>query len=347
MKNLFGKNIVISTVIFLALLLLINISSIEAITIKQVRVAALGHNDTNTIQFPIFISEGLAPLAIRTLTSSYDPKAKIVRGIGTLFTKPPSLNLDSKINLATLFTKSLQAEAKVLGIPLAASEPPAEMWTVSGNLTDIYLETSQASAKGWIMFWGFMDLALEIEAPDGTADKRRYRVHTYQATPPGSPLDLTGKQEAALAIFLVEGAQEVLSRLNREFFKAPASPDIEKKVEKLAASGVKKNEAELHLAGLSGTSRAVSVLLSLLPKEKDHTWRCLVINALGRAGALEAVNLLSERYAQEEELCRWYTLKAWDDIGTEQALALIKEKGPKDNYGSVMILAARILGTLQ
>jgi hypothetical protein len=324
---------------------LVDLVPAHAGTIKQVRIAeeGYGHHETNTISSPIFDAIGLMPLAIGKLTGSYDPKKNIVRGRGNLFTKGPTLKLDTKLALGEVLAESMRAEAKAMGLSLAAADAAGDAWRVSGDLKDIYIETWQMTGYGNILFYGFMDVALEIQGPQGAAESRRYRVHGFFEEG-GMGFSRTGKSEAALATLVVTGSQEILSRLNREFLKAKSSPDVNAKVARLKAPGLENQEAALHMVGLAGAAGAEAALLALLPAEKDSDGRVLVINALGNMGAAGSVPTLTERYSKEDEQGRWYTLKALDYIGGEVAAAFIEEKGPKDEEYSVKALAARILG---
>ncbi len=314
-------------------------------TIKQVRIAeeGYGHHEDNTIKSPIFDATGVAPLTIGTLTSSYDPKEKIVRGRGNIFTKGPTLKLDQKIALGELLAESMRAEAKAMGLPLAAEDAAGDCWKVSGDLKDIYIESWQITGFGNILFYGFADVTLDVQGPGGVAESRHYRIHGFHEEG-GGGFSRTGASEAALATLIVNGSQELLGRLNREFVKAKSAPDVESKVAKLEAPGLEDQAADLRVIGLARPAGAETALLALLPKEDDSDGRILVLNALASIGSPETVAPLIERYGQEDEQGRWYTLKALDYIGGEAAMALIEEKGPKDDEYSVKSLAGRILG---
>jgi hypothetical protein len=333
--------------VLLAAVLLVPASPAHAVgTIKQVRIAeeGYGHHDSNTIKAPIFDATGVASLAIGTLTSSYDAKEKIVRGRGNIFTKGPTLKLDKKIALGELLAESMRTEAKAMGLPLAAADAAGDCWKVSGDLKDIYIESWQMTGYGNILFYGFADVTLEVQGPGGVAESRHYRIHGYHEEP-GGGFSRTGKSEAALATLIVNGSQELLGRLNREFIKAKSAPDAEAQLAKLEAPGLEDQAADLRVIGLARPAGAETALLALLPKEDDSDGRILVLNALASIGSPDTVAPLVERYGQEDEQGRWYTLKALDYIGGEAGMALIQEKGPKDDEYSVKALAARILGT--
>jgi hypothetical protein len=67
---------------------------------------------------------------------------------------------------------------------------------------------------------------------------------------------------------------------------------------------------------------------------------------VGRLGAPEAVSVLADWYrSEEDEDCRWSTIKALDYIGGEQALAVIRDEGVDDDHEAIERLAKRILGS--
>ena len=314
-----------------------------ASTISAISLSQDGHNETNTISQTVFDGTGVTSLSIETINASYRRDTKIIRGLGNLFTKGPSFDLDKNLDLGAVLAESMSAEAKAMGLPLAAEDAAARSWQVSGELKDVYIECWQITGMGSILFYGFMDVALQVHSPDGATENRHYRVHDFSEGHSGA-FSRTGASKAALASLIVTGSQEILCRLNREFLKAKSSPDIDKKVALLKVPDIAKQQADLHLVGLSGAAGADAALLGLLPAETSSDGRALIINALARLGAPAAVPALIQRYDKEDEQGRWYTLKAMDYIGGDAAAALIAGKGPQDEVYSVKALAARIQG---
>jgi hypothetical protein len=312
-------------------------------TISAISLSQDGHNETNTISQTIFDGTGVTSLSVGTVSASYRRDTKIIRGLGNIFTKGPSFDLDKKLDLAAVLAESLRDEAKAMGLPLATEDAAAASWKVSGELKDIYIECWQMTGMGSIVFYGFIDVALQVQGPDGVTEDRRYRVHNFSEGHSGA-FSRTGASKAALASLIVTGSQEILGRLNREFLKAKSSADIDKKVAALKAPGIAMQQADLHLVGLSGAAGADAALLGLLPAEPSSDGRVLIIDALARLGAPAAVPVLVQRYEKEDEQGRWYTLKAMDYIGGDAAAALIAGKGPQDEEYSVKALAARIQG---
>lgn len=142
--------------------------------------------------------------------------------------------------------------------------------------------------------------------------------------------------------FLIDSAQEIVARLNRDFFQAPAHPGIKLRADVLSASALDDREAELRMVGRSGSREAVPVLLALLAREKGEGNRVYVLDTLANLGAADAVQPLAQRYAGEDEDCRFFIFKAWDYIGGEEAPSLIVRNGPKDEDKACRSLAARL-----
>ena len=68
-----------------------------------------------------------------------------------------------------------------------------------------------------------------------------------------------------------------------------------------------------------------------------------VIQALGLLGSADAVALLSRRYEEEDEDCRWATMKAMAYIGGDAAMQVVKNQGLKDEYVHARRLAEKIV----
>jgi hypothetical protein len=316
------------------------VAGADAASIKAVRLQ-LGRQPYNTISAPLFKADGVAPLRFR-FTADYagKGKTKIMRGFGNMFTKGPSYDLEPVVDLATLFQEAARDEAKAMGFSVAEASGAA--WEVTGSVKDIYMESQQMTGYGAMLSWGYMLVDFDVKAPGGATEHRTWRFHSFVGKMPGG-FSRKDEAEAALANLLVEGAQELTTRLNRELFKAPALAHVEQKLQDVVAGGVKGREGHLHLVGLAAGSSAVAPLLGRLVKEESEDERSKIINALARIGSADAVAPLVERYLKEDEDCRWYSLKAMDYIGGEAAKALI-QKGASDSEEPCKRLAKRLLG---
>jgi len=69
----------------------------------------------------------------------------------------------------------------------------------------------------------------------------------------------------------------------------------------------------------------------------------LEIQAPGQFGAADAVALLGRRYEEEDEDCRWATLKAMAYIGGDDAMQVVKNQGLTDEYVHARRLAEKIV----
>ena len=320
----------------LAMLVVLMHVAVYAIdTIREVKLAD-GYSDDNRITTPVFDATAVPPLNI-TIRSTFDRSAKIVRrGATGFFTRGPEYNLDKAVDLAAIFQEALRAEAAPMGFRVSSSAD--DSWRVNGTIKDIYLESKQIP-YGATLFYGYLDLDVDVSSPNSAGRKHPMRFHSYYG---GYNAGLGRKDEAAeaLANLLVEAAQEAISRLNHEFFNARPRSEIEGRIGQLRAGAPLGNA--LHLIGLSGAPSAVPVVLKLLAADSEENRRSELINSLARLGASGAVEPLANRYATEDEDCRWYILKAMDYIGGDSALALVKSQGLKDRDGGPRRLAERI-----
>jgi hypothetical protein len=318
------------------LALTLSAGSLSASTIKDVKLAD-GHEADNTIGAPLYDAAGAGTLKIGAIESAYDKKAKIVRAGGGFMTKGPKYDLDPGVDLSGLLTESLRAEAQAMGFKVTQGNDAD--WEVSGSLKDIYLDSRQVP-YGATQFWGYLLVDLQVKKKGAAPTPITLRAHKYYAS---FNAGMGRKDEATegLQQLLVEGAQELIARLNRAYFKAPPTAAMIK----LAGSLTAGKDNDVHVVGLSGATAAVPVLMKLIPAAADNERnRADLIGALGRIGSPEAVPFLAGRFAKEEDDGRWETLKAMDYIGGDEAKAVLTQ-GTKDKNDACKRLAGRILET--
>ena len=306
-------------------------------TIKELSLDD-GHDEVNKLIAPA-VDGSRTAVAIGTIAGTFDRSAKIVRRGATGFmTRGPEYNLDKSLDLGALFGSALKQEATAMGFGASG----ASAWQVDATIKDIYVESKQIP-YGATLFYGFMDVDFRIAQGGAAPQTVSMRLHNYNG---GYNAGMGRKDEAmvALAHLLVEGAQEALARLNRLHFKAPPHPGVAALLEQVKKMGANRPAAAVHRVALSGSPEAPAVLLALVPKEPDENRRSSLIEALARLGASEAVPVLSQRYAAEDEDCRWVTLKAMDYIGGADAEALLKSAGLADKDGGPRRLAEKATG---
>jgi len=306
-------------------------------TIKELSLDD-GRDEVNRLTAPA-VDGSRTPVAIGSIAVTFDRSAKIVRRGATGFmTRGPEYNLDKSLDLGVLFGSALKQEATAMGFGGGG----ASAWQVDGTIKDLYVESKQIP-YGATLFWGYMDVDFRVANGGAGPQTVSMRLHNYNG---GYNAGMGRKDEAmvALAHLLVEGAQEALARLNRQHFKAPPHPGVAALLDQMKTMGDQRPAASLHRLALSGSPEAPAVLLALVPKEPDENRRSALIEALGRLGAADAVPVLSQRYAAEDEDCRWVTLKAMDYIGGADAEALVKSAGLADKDGGPRRLAEKVTG---
>jgi HEAT repeat protein len=303
-------------------------------TIKELSLAD-GRDDVNKVTAPLV--DGSAAVTVGAIASGFDRGAKIVRkGATNFMTRGPEYNLDKGLDLGSLFATALREEAAAMGFKPSG----AEAWDVGGTIKDVYMESKQIP-YGATLFYGYLDVEFALKKGGGAAETVRMRLHNYNG---GYNAGMGRKDEAgaALAHLLVEGAQEALARLNRTHFKAPPAAGVKTLLDQVKVPGPQRKDAAVYQLGLSGSPDAPALLLQLIPQETDENRRSMLIEALGRLQAAEAVPLLAQRLGTEEEDCRWFTLKAMDYIGGDVAAGVVKGAGVKDKDGGPRRLAERI-----
>jgi hypothetical protein len=327
------KRLALATIVGLATC----VAALSAATLQQIRLTE-GHDDVNRLTSPVYENPGLSVNV--AVTANYDLKPKFVRRTGGRLpaTRGPEYDLNPTVDVAALLTEALRSEAAAMG--LHRPDAAGSAWQVTGSIRDVYLESRQVY-MGATLFYGYMDLDLQVRSPGGESHPRRLRVHNYSGGY-NAGIGRRDEAEASAARLLVEGAQEILARLNRDFFKAPPHPDVSGKLSRLQASGVSRNLADLRAIGLSGLPAAAPALLDLIPNEKDESARAAIVDALGHLGSRAAVATLSGRYATEDEDVRWHTLKAMDAIGGTEADLVVNSAGLNDEDAGPKRLAQRV-----
>lgn len=294
-----------------------------------------GRVPENRIASPVWDAAGAGPVAVEKLAWKPGPGYLVIRRLAERipqFTAAPSLDLGAQLSIA------LQTEGTSLGLRMSA--PGAGGWTVSGSIEDLWVET-RPIFFGPIMFYGYLDVALDVRHGDGPPQTVRYRLHNMYAQVNGG-FGVQDEGAESLAQLLIESGQEIAARLNRDFFHAPALPSLRLETEVLAAGPLDDREAQIRRIGLSGAPEAVPILLGLLAREKAEVNRVHLLDALASLGSADAVEPLAGRYDGEDEDCRFFILKAWDYLGSEEARALIARKGTKDKDVACRALAERL-----
>lgn len=300
-----------------------------------------GEDGTNRVASPVYETARVAPLAVGAFTAAYDKKQLFVRrGGGNMFTRGPEYKLSPAFDVVALLSESVAAQAKAMGFRAPAAGESG--WKLSGAVRDIFLESRQIP-YGATLFYGYLDVEVQVESPTGAKQALPMRIHSYSGSY-NAGLARKDEAQASAARLLVEGAQELLARVNRLQIKAPPAAAIAAQVASLAPGRTTGNRAALRAIGLSGATAATPALLAALPAESTESGRSAVIDALASLGSPSAIGPLSSRYATEDEDCRWFTLKAMDYIGGDEAMKLVSTAGVKDKDVGPKRLAERIAG---
>jgi hypothetical protein len=324
--------------LFVLTLVLAVSTSLSAGVITKLDVSNV---DDDSIQIPGPVVDGskTAPIAIGAFASSFDRNVvrKGAGGFRNAMVKGETLA--PELDLGEILAGALRAEGKTLGLNITPAEASSSAWTVSGTIRDAIVDV-QHMGFGTLLYYGYLDVDVDV-AREGVAPVRIPVRSARMFVLFNGGMGIADESEHALKKLIVLGAQKILARANREVFKAPALAAVEQKAASLKK--VTDEETELHMVGLSGSTAAVPRLTALLEKEKDENGRAAIVFALADIGSAEIVPLLAKRYDREDEDVRYATVLAMDAAGTEEALALVREKGTKDKDPATRRLAERIV----
>lgn len=327
------------TILLLLLLLLATIPAF-AITINVLDVSYV--DDTAIeITAPVWDGSKAGPVLVGAFESKFDRKVAGKLGGGFRNAMMPSYDLAPTLDLGQLFAETLRAEGTKLGLTMMSpQEASAPGWTVDGTIHGIYVDV-QHMGYGSLLFYTYLDA--EVRATKQGAEPVTHRIRPARLfVMYNAGMGIGDEVQVALAKILVVGAQQILARLNREHFEAPALPTMETRLAGLGKID-DRGETELHAIGLSGVRGASAALASRLESERDENVRTSIVYALTSLGAEEHVPLLVRRFASEDDDVRYATLIALASAGTPEALALIREKGPKDKTLIIRKLSERLL----
>ena len=88
-------------------------------------------------------------------------------------------------------------------------------------------------------------------------------------------------------------------------------------------------------------------MLEVLRRTLDKHDRTEIVNALARLEDARAVSELQRRYRDEYDEVRWFTLKALGYIATIEAMAIVRDKGLRDESKACRALAEDLLDLSQ
>lgn len=244
--------------------------------------------------------------------------------------------LASDVSVGAFLAEALEREARLMGFATGDGG-----WKIGGRIEHLRVNY-RSPAKGWsvgaVLYYGEMNVRLEVSSPDGAQEQIPLRIHFYSPGGGGR-----SKSRVALTRQLMQAAQEVILFLSQRRFEAPAHPSISEMLDQLQAAGGEGHDELVEAIGLSGSEEAVPVFLDLLKQLEDKDDRAPIILALARIRSPNAVPLLASRYSEEKVDARWYTLKAMAYIGTPEAIALVRAEGLKDTSQACSDLAESIL----
>lgn len=317
-------------------------SSVSALVLEELHLAD-GRTEDNRMYSPVYDTADVGAVSFGEIRyASGGDRFVVYRMTETLLTpspkyKTPRYKLAPSIDMGALVGEALRSEAADMGF---SEGTDGGGWKVSGEVHDLVVEIRQSGGGfGPLLFYGYMEIELQVEDASGNSSSERMKTynmsHHYNAG-----FGTQDEAREAMALFLIESAQDVVARLNRKIFKAPPHSRVADTLRRLQPNG-DDMENPLRVVGLSGSLEAVPKLLEMLEQEQDEGDRVEIINALAVIGSEDAFEALSRRYRGEDKDCRVFTLKAMDYLGTDEARAFIEKNGRHDGHLPCRVIARR------
>jgi hypothetical protein len=327
-----------STVTFAACLVSICLGAPSAASAKDLEEIDLAwgyDTEDNVLPGPVFEGLSAAPLRFEAIAAAYDKKAEVIRKIPGGFVRPLRYTLSPAIDLGALLTRALAEESVTLGL---RSQPAGDAVVAKGRLVDFFME-NRGVFNGAILFYGYLDVELELHFPDGRTQPLTGSFHGMYSRYNGG---FGARDEAgeAIARFLVESAQEIVARIGQEALTAPPHPAILQLASDLATKGVENRYPELRRVGLSGLPEALPQLNAALARETEEDNRTAVLGAIANLGAPEALAILERAYATDQEDCRFAVFKALAYLDIAEARTLFARLAKTEREKSAQRFAA-------
>lgn len=309
-------------------------------TLEKLDLAGID-DDSIEIAAPAWDGSQAGSILVNTFQSA-DFDRTVGRKLGGGFRNAmlPSQSLASSVDVGGILAGAMRAEGRKLGLMMMEpQEGSAPQWVVDGTVRDFVVDI-QHMGYGSLLFYAYLDVDVRVAKQGAETASHRIRPARLFVLYNGG-MGIGDEAQLAMEKMLLVGAHQILARLNREHFHAPALPSI---TSRLASLKPAEQEGDLHLIGLSGAPGAGAALAAMLEKEKDENARTQIVYALTSLGAADHVPLLARRFASEDADVRYATIIALASTGTPEAMALIREKGPKDKTLIIRQLSERFLG---
>lgn len=324
----------------LLLLLLLLATPAFALTIPKVDLSDID-DDAIELTSPVWAGQDAGLILVGKFESSFDRKiaGKLAGGFRNAMI--PNYTLAPEVDLGEVLAAALRSEGTKLGLnTMAPQEGKAPQWTVDGTIRDAKVDI-QHMGYGSLLFYTYLDVDVRVTKQGGEPVTHRIRPARLFVMYNGG-MGMGDEVVASLTKILVVGAQQILARLNREHFQAPALPAMEARFASLKTID-DDGETAVHAIGLSGVHGASVALASRLERarrERPHLHRPRPHQPRPRRARAAPLR----RFASEDDNVRYATIIALANAGTLEALALIREKGTKDKTMIVRKLSERVVG---
>lgn len=260
-----------------------------------------GRNFTNRIEAPTY-SKGKSCPIFFSIDQSLDQSAPVIRPFASQL---EGVKLSTDLNIEELVLAAIAEEGESMGFFFVAEDEA--LWKIHGVLKDFYL-TCKKEKLGH-RFVGFMDLELSLSGPNGLQEEKRYVFHVIERKQRLGSIRIEG--EEAIAQVLIEGAQEILARLNTHHFQLQPSSSLKFKQIALEKSGFGDNKHNVRQLALAPYDETRETLKALLKKKKKGMTRYHILNFLALMATPEETGYFINIYRKESDYyARCYLIKA-------------------------------------
>lgn len=140
-----------------------------------------------------------------------------------------SYTLADPVDLGDILAASMRGEGRKLGLTMMEpQEGAAPQWIVGGTIREALVEI-QHMGYGVMLFYGSLDVDVTVAKADSPASTIRMRPARFFLLY-NAGMGIGDEAQLALAKTVLLGSQQILARLNRELFHAPALSSIDAKL---------------------------------------------------------------------------------------------------------------------
>jgi hypothetical protein len=296
-----------------------------------------GRHDENRVQGPVWETQGAPSVRFGEVTCTCQAGDPLVRRAKS---GKPRYVIGSQLDLPGLLASALRAEAATLGLPTAADS------SSSGPVVDVSIEHIELGEKripfGPLMYFTVLEVELRASGAPGVEPVHRLSLPNL-AWQYNAGFGARDEASEALAMVIVEAAQEIVGYVATEIARLEPASTIAGTLAAIRAYGVEDREAEVRRIGLSGARALATELAALAASQDEEDERSEIFDALAMLRDASVVPELIRFYDGEDADARFFLLKALAAIGDAAAMQFLEGRGTGDPEAGCRQLAERAI----